>query len=1122
MAGFFDEEDVVTSPKPVQKPVPAKQASSFFDPEDVAAPVAAKPVSTFFEESDVISKPVPDAIEKEIRETSWYDRPILLPKEIKDEEIQQLAAKYGTSAQELRDAVPLMSGLPEKVRPSDIVKGAAGFAGEAVTLGVPQKLFRMAQDPKQEAALDELKDLIDTRKSYAQYAAEFAVPGVGTAKLAKAVGGGLKGAAVVGAATGAAGGFGGSKAGEGLKGATIGAVAGAGLGVAAEKLVQKIASKAQKPISKAEEETFKSFDFTKLDDRAEKELSEEGNKLVDQLALGDKRWSQVGQEDVDKILNTEYDPVSLRAVIDPKTEAGQAILQRTDKELIGFIGEEAAIKRTLAEDIVKNTKADFVSDMTGKTLRDPELVEKEYSKLLTQGERFVPEVEFKNFRKSQIMQKYITSEGIYDLSPDSKFAQGLSKFVDTKMHLRVIDSKHNTPLETVLNTLSQNRNLMGAAHNKFKEELNTLARSAGEEAELSAQSGKLRNAIEQKWTGSLSPDEQKLAQGFRKYFDDAYDFVTNRVEEQGVLGVSIPKVEDYLSRMLVEVPEARSRIEMQLSRAAKDASAVLGKQVDNIAQLNKGQLSQVAQTSEAVQNLVKYLDFVSGESTKLDTGSKLAAAVSSSLNSEKDIRILDKVARGTLERTAPTGGGIPDFLLEKNLFKAADRYIYDMLSNIYQREPLRKMNYIADQLERVGDKFNAEYVRRVVEDTLGTRSGTAARFMRDAQVELARKFDPKIQAALERGDKTSAIMWGTLKEMGNLPAFLANQIYPNVLGWRATPILTNVISGIARGAPELGGAYGYANYTRGTVWALKNWAQAKQQLYAKGYVPSEWTEVSKRALSEGIRASFAVDIPLRALEAFNKVGMALFTKSEELNRVTILGMSKMMAYDLERGSAAAARSLSKFPKDIQRQVIKAGGNREAVEDALMSHLNSVIAMNYNRPSLYEFGRTMGPIFSTFAKWPTTIAGEVIAEYKTKPFGAATKRTLERYALPLMGLAAVDYLMQDRVEESPRLQKLVGKTGVTKAAPISAAGGFVTGELFTPPAIDVIMQDVIVPASKADGFKLMRGVDRAAFTYFPGAGMVRFLTDDLPTLITGEAREGSTQAEKSLGTLGVTR
>ena len=63
MAGFFDEEDVVTPPKPVQKPVPAKQASSFFDPEDVAAPVAAKPVSTFFEESDVISKPVPDAIE---------------------------------------------------------------------------------------------------------------------------------------------------------------------------------------------------------------------------------------------------------------------------------------------------------------------------------------------------------------------------------------------------------------------------------------------------------------------------------------------------------------------------------------------------------------------------------------------------------------------------------------------------------------------------------------------------------------------------------------------------------------------------------------------------------------------------------------------------------------------------------------------------------------------------------------------------------------------------------------------------------------------------------------------------------------------------------------------------
>ena len=229
----------------------------------------------------------------------------------------------------------------------------------------------------------------------------------------------------------------------------------------------------------------------------------------------------------------------------------------------------------------------------------------------------------------------------------------------------------------------------------------------------------------------------------------------------------------------------------------------------------------------------------------------------------------------------------------------------------------------------------------------------------------------------------------------------------------------------------------------------------------------------------------------------------------------------MMAHDLAKGSAGAQKSLSKFPPEIQRRVAAARGNQQAMEDVLMRHLNSVIGMNYSRPGLYEFGRTMGPMFATFAKWPTAIAGEIVSEYRTKPFTKATLRSLERYAAPLLALASVDYLLQDRVEESPRLQKAIGKTGVTKAAPVAAVGGFATGEIFTPPMIDVIMQDIVIPASKADGVKLLRGMDRAAFTYFPGAGMVRFLTDDLPTFITGETREGSTQTEKSLSTLGVT-
>jgi len=143
--------------KPDDEVAAKKKASSpedSFVPDSFVADKTAAPSDSFQPQ---------DTIQKEIQTRKWYDRPVLLSQEIKDTELQQIASKYGTSAEKLRDMLPTMAGMPENIRPSDIIKGAAGFVGEAVTLGAPQKLMRMAQDPKTEAALDELKELIDAR-----------------------------------------------------------------------------------------------------------------------------------------------------------------------------------------------------------------------------------------------------------------------------------------------------------------------------------------------------------------------------------------------------------------------------------------------------------------------------------------------------------------------------------------------------------------------------------------------------------------------------------------------------------------------------------------------------------------------------------------------------------------------------------------------------------------------------------------------------------------------------------------------------------------------------------------------------------------------------------------------
>jgi hypothetical protein len=162
------------------------------------------------------------------------------------------------------------------------------------------------------------------------------------------------------------------------------------------------------------------------------------------------------------------------------------------------------------------------------------------------------------------------------------------------------------------------------------------------------------------------------------------------------------------------------------------------------------------------------------------------------------------------------------------------------------------------------------------------------------------------------------------------------------------------------------------------------------------------------------------------------------------------------------------------------------------------------------------------MFATFAKWPTAIAGEIISEYRTKPLTAATKRVAERYAAPVLAFAAVDYMLQDRIEQDERLQKVLGKSGITKAAPVTSVTAFTRGDIFTPPAVDTIMKDIITPVTKAEGLALAKGLDRAVFTYAPGAGFIKFLTEDIPTIITGERPEGGTQTERSLQSLGVTK
>lgn len=1057
-----------------------------------------------------------DAIQKEIEQRGILDRPKIFGQEIKDEELKKIADKYDTSVEDLRSALPFLGGMPENVGVADVLKGIGGFVGEAVTLGIPQKLYRMAQDPKQEAALDELKNLVSGRKSFLQVGAEFVAPFAGAAKIAKAAGGGIKGALATGAAAGAAGGFAQSQAGEEVTGAVVGAGLGAGLAGAvggAVKLKEGIQTKLSRKLLKFEEEAISKLNYDKYEQEALKQLQEPGSKLTEDLVMGKITPGKLNLSDMNLVLKERYTPEELASLL--KEGPDNKLFSRMDKQLVDNIGFEFAAKKTLLSDIVNEKRSEVIQEVINKSVREPQAISREWEKILDQGN--IEDV-LKDLRLTDKIKKLMEVDGVYDYSPESKLGELAAKLSDTKFHFRTIDEKWKADTEGLLNKVSEGRNMMSIVRNAHKqdiEKLDELATQGG--IRNSSKNGKIVDIVEGT-VDNVTGKEREVADEVTKLFDKYYELFTTGVEKLGIKGLNIPKVKDYIPRMTKEVPEVLATIELELVKAAREASSLTGKGYRNLSDVSAEDFEKI-KNLPSVRNLQEYANWVSNADVVTKTGADLATVIRKSLSSDSEAsRLLDKVARSSMERVA-TDRPIPRFIREKDIYKILDRYSQDMLSTLYQREPLRKLKSVADVIKARGGKQEAAYIERVIEDTLGTRKGTVAHFMRDVKGQVARTLNPKIEAARESGNTTAEFVYTTMKEMVDLPAFLSNQIYPNLLGWRPVPILTNLAGGLARAAPELGGTYGYATYIRSLVWARQNWSSGAKELIDKGYVPGQWSRTGQKALADGIRASGLVNLPVSALEKLNNVGMALYTKSEELNRISLLGMSKMMADDLAKGSAMAQKSLSKFPSSVQRAVARAKSQSE-VEDVLMRHMNSTIAFNYNRPSLYEFGRTLGPMFATFAKWPTAIAGEIITEYRTKPMTAATRRVAERYAAPVLAFAAIDYMLKDRLEEDERLQKLIGKSGITKAAPITSVAAVTRGDIFTPPAIDTIVKDIITPITRAEGLAIAKGLDRSAFVYAPGAGFVRFITEDLPTVITGERPKGSTQTERSLKNLGV--
>jgi hypothetical protein len=191
-----------------------------------------------------------------------------------------------------------------------------------------------------------------------------------------------------------------------------------------------------------------------------------------------------------------------------------------------------------------------------------------------------------------------------------------------------------------------------------------------------------------------------------------------------------------------------------------------------------------------------------------------------------------------------------------------------------------------------------------------------------------------------------------------------------------------------------------------------------------------------------------------------------------------------------------------------------------VESLIARNLLAETQFNYNRTSLSEYGRYMGPIFSVFSKWPTAIAGDIIEKYK----GGQTIRAAQKYLGPLSVLYAIDFFVAPSTlpgalgeaaqstsrtdwTESDRMKHFLVGSGFRSWSPVSAAGSVITGDIFQSPGVQIV-SGLGKAAISADTEQLNKVVNTVTQSYGPGAGIVRFVSDDLATLLSGSRPEGT--------------
>jgi hypothetical protein len=992
---------------------------------------------------------------------------------LKKAELEAIAAKHGVPVSDLELYVPFfggsVEGQPDSFR--NLFWRGAGFVGESLAMGLPQKYSIKKQESENERqALDDLRQLVEDRKSGLQKGAEIVGSLAGGIGLARGIARGASAAPKVAAALdtaspivgGAVSGYGVSTEDTELSSAATGAALGAaalGLFKGAGKLLRKGA----KPEATAS---------------AAKAVASTVAK-TEELAAGldiERKVQQALEPELPRLRESFTESL--------KVDDAEKLAPEQLSDLQGFA-------RYLGRE-----KADPESSLA--MLRQ---------RVSTEG---VPAVvkEFENFKKVEtaftIMGKEV--DEVYQSVGARPFSEAVKDFFkDGLFAMRTIDDRLGTSLETeVAQKLSEANNRFTVSLASTARDIKLLRKSMNGSKLGSEELYRILDG-----TGddlSLNADQQRTVAEAKRIWEDLRLFAND-------IGIPVKALAggkgSYVLHTLAKPAELVSRITLRAEQAGKQIGVdLVGQGVDDagfealkkadgdlvqaVALLSDGSLNSALEFNKGLRRALAGRDIMENYTTK---------AVSA--QARKD--------------------GIPEFIREKDVLGLIARWSQNTFKHAFYREGLSDLRKARDTAIAVNDGRAAKYLTNLMADIVGVRGNT----LHGAIKKKMEQFTIEHTKAADRAVAPLSKKWHQF--LADSPEFLPNllqQVYPNFLGLKPQAIVMNLTQPFMMTMPELGLRYGPAKVMKayGAVadiarkgrtiqlspeLARQLGKEPGQEFFTRnaalvlrnqGQLPAQWSTELRDALRTGIEKSGPSRLAGAALDKVTDVAMKGFELSEVMNRAVASEIAVGITDDLMgKGTARAQKLANEFLANagsaFRREVGDAlkAGDREAVEKLTRQYLTSKTIFNYNRVTMSEYGRFVGPMFSVFTKWPTSIAGDVLEQYRRKGGLKGSAEIGRKYLAPLAAVAMIDRFVMPGEEESPMRRLLLGKGGLSAGAPIGTIMAMATGDIAQPPAV-ATATETIKGFGKDPAGALWRGFNNAVSAFTPGAVLLRTYTD----------------------------